>query len=322
MAPGLRVNLPGVTFFMSRRTRRDRGLEARCFRLFIFCALVYVRGAGAASGDVAGSAVLVGAGDIAKCDRRQSERTARLLDAIPGTVFTAGDNAYPHGTAQEFVECYGITWGRHRARTRPSPGNHDYDALGAAPYFKYFGENAGPPGRGYYSYDLGSWHIVALNSNRNAAGWGAAQEAWLRADLEATPSRCIAAYWHHPRFSSGSKYGDHPYMNALYHILYRRGVSLVISAHDHIYERFAPQDPSGKADPRGVRQFIVGTGGARLYSIGKIRPNSEARNSTAHGVLKLTLHPSRYDWEFVPVAGQSFRDRGTASCATVSEATR
>ncbi len=269
-----------------------------------------------------GDAVLVGAADIANCDERQSELTARLLDKIPGTVFTAGDNAYSHGTAQEFVECYGLTWGRHRSRTRPAPGNHDYESPQAAPYFKYFGDNAGPAGRGYYSYDLGAWHVVSLNSNRNAKSWGAAQEDWLRADLQANRSHCVAAYWHHPRFSSGNKYGDHAYMNALYKILFARGVSLLISGHDHIYERFAPQDPKGESDLHGVRQFIVGTGGARLYSIGKVKANSEVRNTVAHGVLKLTLHPDRYEWEFVPVAGQSFHDRGTASCAAVASDVR
>jgi len=263
------------------------------------------------------NAVLVGAGDIANCDERQSELTARLLDKIPGTVFTVGDNAYSHGTMQEFIECYGLTWGHHRSRTRPAPGNHDYESPQAAPYFKYFGDNAGPAGRGFYSYDLGAWHVVSLNSNRNAKSWGA-EEAWLRADLQANRSRCVAAYWHHPRFSSGNKYGDHAYMNALYKILFERGVSLLISGHDHIYERFAPQDPKGERDPHGVRQFVVGTGGARLYSISKVKANSEARNTAAHGVLKLTLHANRYEWEFVPVAGQSFHDRGTASCAVVA----
>ncbi len=261
------------------------------------------------------SVVLVGAADIANCDEQESELTARLVDRIPGTVFTAGDNAYSHGTAQEFTECYGLTWGRHRYRTRPAPGNHDYESPQAAPYFQYFGDNAGPSGRGYYSYDLGAWHVVSLNSNRNAKYWGTAQEDWLRSDLQANRLDCIAAYWHHPRFSSGNKYGDHAYMNVLYKILYEHGASLIISGHDHIYERFAPQDPYGKADAHGVRQFIAGTGGARLYSIGKIKANSEARNTTAHGVLKLTLHDSHYEWEFVPVKGQHFHDSGMASCS-------
>ncbi len=258
--------------------------------------------------------MLVGAGDIASCDRRESEATVKLLDGIAGTVFTAGDHAYPNGTAREFVECYGVSWGRHRNRTRPAPGNHDYGTPQAAPYFKYFGANAGPAGRGYYSYNLGAWHIVSLNSNPNAASWGVAQEEWLRADLKANPSTCILAYWHHPRFSSGKTYGNQPYLAALYKILYQHGVSVLISGHEHNYERFAPQNPEGKADAKGVRQFIAGTGGAPLYRIGAVKPNSEVRNGSSHGVLMFTLQASNYDWEFRPVAGQSFRDRGSAGC--------
>jgi len=259
--------------------------------------------------------VLVGAGDIAKCDGRQGEATARLLDGLGGTVFTAGDNAYSHGTAQEFIECYGLTWGRHRYRTRPSPGNHDYESAQAAPYFKYFGANAGPAGRGYYSYNLGAWHVVSLNSNSNASSFGAAQEAWLREDLVSNPANCTLAYWHQPRFSSGATHGDHPHMSALYTILYKGRVRVLISGHDHIYERFAPQDPNGKSDPRGVRQFIAGTGGASLYKIGIIKPNSEVRNTASRGVLKFTLYPTGYDWEFIPVVGKNFRDRGSALCS-------
>jgi 3',5'-cyclic AMP phosphodiesterase CpdA len=261
-----------------------------------------------------GPAVVVGAVDIASCDRRESEATAKLLDDIAGTVFTAGDHAYPKGTTREFVECYGVSWGRHRNRTRPAPGNHDYGSPQAAPYFKYFGSNAGPAGRGYYSYNLGAWHIVSLNSNPDAASWGAAQEEWLRDDLKADSASCVLAYWHHPRFSSGKTYGNQRHMDALYKILYQHGVSVLISGHEHIYERFAPQNPEGKADAKGVRQFIAGTGGAPLYRIGAVKPNSEVRNGSSHGVLMFTLQASTYDWEFIPVAGQSFRDRGSAGC--------
>jgi hypothetical protein len=259
-------------------------------------------------------AVLVGAGDIAGCERRRGEATAKLLDGIAGTVFTAGDNAYPNGATREFIECYGMSWGRHRNRTRPAPGNHDYGSPQAAPYFQYFGANAGPAGRGYYSYDLGAWHIVSLNSNPDAASWGAAQEEWLRQDLKAKPASCVLAYWHHPRFSSGKKHGDHPHLNALYKILYQYGVSVLVSGHDHIYERFAPQNPEGKADAKGVRQFIAGTGGAPLYLIGAVKPNSEVRDGDTHGVLVFTLNPTSYEWDFRPVAGQTFRDRGSAGC--------
>lgn len=257
--------------------------------------------------------VLVGAGDIADCRRGRGEATAKLLDGIAGVVFTAGDNAYKNGTAREFTECYGSSWGRHLRRTRPAPGNHDYGTPQAAPYFRYFGANAGPPGRGYYSYNLGTWHIVSLNSNPDAASWRA-QEEWLRDDLKANAASCVLAYWHHPRFNSGKTYGNQLHTSGLFRILYQQGASLLISGHEHIYERFAPQNPDGKADAKGVRQFIAGTGGAPLYKIAAVKPNSEVRDTTSHGVLKLTLHASKYDWEFIPVDGQMFRDRGSGGC--------
>jgi hypothetical protein len=257
--------------------------------------------------------VLVGAGDIADCKQRRGEATAKLLDSIAGVVFTAGDNAYKNGTVREFAKCYGSTWGRHLQRTRPAPGNHDYGTPQAAPYFKYFGANAGPPGRGYYSYNLGPWHIVSLNSNPDAASWRA-QEEWLRDDLKANAASCVLAYWHHPRFNSGKIYGNQLHTNGLFKILYQRGASVLISGHEHIYERFAPQNPEGNPDAKGVRQFIAGTGGAPLYKIGAVKPNSEVRDTTSHGVLKLTLHASKYDWEFIPVDGQTFRDRGSGGC--------
>jgi len=260
------------------------------------------------------SHVLVGAGDIASCNADKAEATAKLLDKITGTVFTAGDNAYPTGTAQEFIECYGMSWGRHRHRTRPAPGNHDYESAQAAPYFKYFGANAGPPGRGFYSYDLGAWHILSLNSNVAAATWGKGQEQWLRQDLTANKSFCTLAYWHQPLVSSGKTHGNNPHLRSLAEILYRYAVDVAVSGHDHIYERFARLDASGKADPRGIRHFIVGTGGAALYEIGVVKPHSEVRNVTSHGVVKFTLQATSYDWEFVPIAGQSFRDRGSAPC--------
>ena len=257
---------------------------------------------------------LVGAGDIAGCNGRQGDATAKLLDGIAGTVFTAGDNVYLHGSALEFVECYSMSWGRHRARTRPAPGNHDYDSLQARPYFDYFGANAGPAGLGYYSYTLGSWHIISLNSNKNAKSWGAPQEGWLRQDLASNRSNCTLAYWHHPFFSSGQKYGNVTHTAGLFRILYEHGVAALLSGHEHFYERFAPQDPDGHADAKGIRQFVIGTGGAPLYKFGAIKPNSEARSNTTHGVLKLTLNSTSYSWEFIPVAGRTFSDRGTTSC--------
>jgi hypothetical protein len=258
-------------------------------------------------------AILVGAGDIAGCDGR-GNATAKLLDRIAGTVFTVGDNVYFHGTALEFVECYSMSWGRHRARTRPAPGNHDYESWQAGPYFDYFGANAGPAGLGYYSYTVGDWHIVSLNSNLEAQSWGAAQEKWLRKELASSRSNCTLAYWHHPFFSSGERYGNVTHTVNLMRILYEHGVAALLSGHEHFYERFAPQDPNGRADPKGIRQFVTGTGGAPLYKLSTVKPNSEVRNNVTHGVLKLTLNPTSYSWEFIPVAGQTFSDRGSASC--------
>ena len=268
--------------------------------------------------------VLVGAGDVAECWLETfswfsgAAATANLLDDIEGVVFTTGDNVYEDGTAREFRNCYEPTWGRHRARTRPSPGNHDYRSAGAAPYYAYFGENAGPPGRGYYSYDLGAWHIVSLNSNI-AAKAGSEQERWLRADLAAHPTRCTLAYWHHPVFNSGP-HGNNPRMRALWSVLYEFGVDVVVNGHDHHYERFAPQTPDGALDlKRGIRQFIVGTGGADLYDLRTVRANSEVQNSTTWGVLKLTLRAASYDWEFIPVVSETFRDKGAARCVPYSK---
>jgi hypothetical protein len=259
-------------------------------------------------------AVLVGAGDIADCGSSGDDATAALLDAIPGTVFTAGDNAYGDGTPTEFARCYDPTWGRHKARTRPSPGNHDYETGSATGYYGYFGARAGPAGRGYYSYDLGAWHVVSLNSNI-AMSAGSPQEQWLRADLAATTKRCVLAYWHHPRFSSSDSHGSEPETQPLWQALYDHAAEVVISGHDHTYERFAPQTPDGAADPgRGIRQFVVGTGGKSHYGFGPPLPNSEARDNTSYGVLKLTLDPGSYSWTFIPAAGDSFTDSGRGTC--------
>ncbi len=257
------------------------------------------------------SVVLVGAGDIADCD---AEPTAALLDNIPGTVFTAGDNAYPNGSSSDYSNCYDPSWGRHKARTRPSPGNHDYQTSGATGYYKYFGAAAGPAGQGYYSYDLGAWHIVSLNSNVSMSA-GSAQETWLRADLAASTKRCTIAYWHHPRFSSGSNHGSSTQSAGVWQALYDAGAEIVISGHDHEYERFAPQTPSGAADPTGgIREFVVGTGGAGLYSFATPLPNSEVRDDATFGVLKLTLSDGSYAWEFIPIAGDTFTDSGSGTC--------
>jgi hypothetical protein len=254
--------------------------------------------------------LFVGAGDIAACDNN-SEATARMLDVTGGTVFTLGDNAYFHGSREDFRNCYEPTWGRHKARTRPVPGNHEYETPGASPYFEYFGANAGPAGLGYYAFDVGAWHAIALNSNI-AADAGSVQAAWLRSELAAhPPSQCTIAYWHHPVFSSGPN-GDIPRMREIWRILYEAGADVVMNGHDHLYERFAPQDPDGRPDRiRGIRQFTAGTGGAPLYQPGTPRPNSEVRIS-AFGLLKLTLVSDGYQWEFAPVSGA--RDAGTGTC--------
>jgi hypothetical protein len=256
--------------------------------------------------------VLVGAGDIGLCGSPGSELTARLLDAIGGTVFAVGDNAYPSGRTEDYLNCYDPTWGRHRHRTRPTPGNHEYESPGASPYYAYFGSNAGPAGLGYYSYTLGAWHIVSLNSETDVRS-GSAQEQWLRADLAQNRTLCTAAYWHRPRFSSGS-HGDNVDVQDLWRTLYEFNVDIAFAGHDHLYERFAPLDATGEVDPaRGIRSFVVGTGGAAIHALKGARPNSEARGND-WGVLMLTLSPSSYEWNFVPVAGATYRDSGTGAC--------
>jgi hypothetical protein len=266
--------------------------------------------------------VLVGTGDIADCDTNGDEATAQLLDKIDGTVFTTGDNIYGkgQGTLERYQECYEPSWGRHKARTRPAIGNHDYPKHDVpTDYFQYFGANAGEPGKGYYSYDLGAWHIIVLNSVCDKVDGGckagSPQEQWLRAQLAAHPTACTLAYWHHPRFSSGKKHGNDKDVQAFWDALYEAGVDVVINGHEHSYERFAPQDPKGRADPvRGIRQFVVGNGGKSLYDFDTPIENSKVRNNDTFGVLKLTLHPTSYDWEFIPVAGNTFTDSGSASC--------
>jgi len=260
-----------------------------------------------------GSVVFVGAGDIGDCEWTTDEATATLLDAIPGTVFTAGDNAYPDGTATDFTNCYEPNWGRHKVRTYPSPGNHDYRTSSASAYYAYFGANAGPAGLGYYSYDLGDWHIISLNSEISMST-SSTQVQWLRADLAANTKQCTLAYWHKPLFSSG-EHGSLPGSKPLWKALQEYNAEVVVVGHDHNYERFAPQDSVGIADPaRGLRQFVVGTGGTDLRGMNPLIANSEVANSTTHGVLKLTLHGSGYEWEFIPVAGQTFTDSGSGSC--------
>jgi hypothetical protein len=261
-----------------------------------------------------GEHVLVGAGDIAKCEIiGGAAATARVLDRIPGTVFTAGDNAYEDGSEENFAKCYEPTWGRHKARTRPSLGNHDLKTDNGGPYYRYFGENAGPVGKGYYSYDLGDWHIVVLNSAIDI-GPRSEQGKWLSADLAANPRDCILAYWHIPLFSSGP-HGNDRQMRALWEPLFEAGADVIINGHDHMYERFAPMRPDGKADPeRGIRQFVVGTGGGGVYRFKGTQPNSEVRDNTTYGVIKMTLSPGAYKWEYIPGTGK-FTDSGSGVCS-------
>jgi acid phosphatase type 7 len=265
--------------------------------------------------------VIVAAGDIADCRREGDEATARLVGRINGTVLTLGDAAYPEGTAEDFEECYEPTWGRFKGHTKPVPGNHEYDTRGAEGYFDYFGKAAGDPDEGYYSYNLGKWHIVALNSNCEEVPGGceasSPQGRWLEADLAANEDKsCTLAYMHHPRFSSGEKHGNTHYVKPLWEALYEAGADVVLSGHEHNYERFAPQNSGGREDPEGgIRQFVVGTGGGKgTYPILDPIANSEVHNDDTYGVLKLSLHPKRYKWEFVPVEGESFTDSGAAQC--------
>jgi len=258
-------------------------------------------------------AVFVGAGDIADCgapDRGASaEATAKLLDRIPGAVFTTGDNVYFNATTADFQNCYDPRWGRHKARTFPAPGNHEYQSPGALPYFDYFGDRAGPRGAGFYSFSLGNWHIVSLNSEVGVSQ-GQEQYVWLRQDLQATAAartRCTLALWHHPLFTSGPSGGTSSRMRDMWSLMYEFGVDVAITGHDHFYERFAPQDATGRRDPFGIQQFIAGTGGAALYDFGPAHPNSQFRLKT-FGVLRLTLRDAGYDTVFIESGSEAQHD--------------
>jgi hypothetical protein len=256
---------------------------------------------------------LVAAGDIAGCFWRGDEATARLLDRMDGVVMALGDNVYQSGTPAQYARCYGPTWGRHLDRTRSIAGNHDYRTREGAAYYAYFGTRAGPAGKGWYSYELDGWHVVALNSEE-AMGEGSEQLEWLRADLAAHPTRCTLAAMHRPRFSTGD-HGDSERVKAAFRALYEAGVDVVLSGHDHDYERFMPQDPEGRPDARGVRQFVVGTGGAPTYPMRRTRRTSEVRGNRARGVLRLVFRDDGYEWEFVPIQGERFTDSGRATCS-------
>jgi hypothetical protein len=261
---------------------------------------------------------LLVAGDIASCSSDGDEATAALLDRLDGVVITLGDNAYDSGTAKEFARCYDPTWGRHKRRTWPAVGNHEYRTEDASGYFEYFGDAAGDPDKGYYSFDVGNWHLIAINSNCSKIGGcgpGSPQLEWLTRDLAEHPAACTLAYWHHARFSSSSEHGSDDRTQAIWEVLYQAGADVVLVAHDHTYERFAPLDDQGQPDPEyGIRQFVVGTGGRSHYRFGEPLPGSEVRQSGTFGVLKLTLSDGGYDWEFIPVEGETFTDAGSGRC--------
>ncbi|MEP7378988.1 MAG: LamG-like jellyroll fold domain-containing protein, partial [Chloroflexota bacterium] len=267
---------------------------------------------------VGGASVTVSAaGDIASCSSTGDEATAALLSTISGDVLALGDNVYESGTLTEFNNCYNPTWGQAKARTHPAPGNHEYGTANAAGYFSYFGSAAGSPSLGYYSYNYGTWHIVVLNSNcaNVSCAAGSTQEQWLRADLAASSNQCTLAFWHHPRFSSGNSHGNNTETGPLFQALYDYNADVALAGHEHNYERFAPQTPSAAADPlRGIREFVVGTGGRSHYGFGSLQPNSQVRNADTYGVLKLNLKPGGYDWEFMPEAGKTFTDSGSDVC--------
>ena len=278
---------------------------------------------------VPGDPVLVAAGDISTRTKvGGNKQTSDLVLALnPDKVLSLGDDQYPDGALADFQTFYGATWGRFKAKTYPVVGNHEYlGDTSASGYFTYFGAAASPLEadctancKGYYSFDIGEWHFVVLNTNHNNCSYVACdatseQLAWLQADLANSNKPCVAAAFHHPRWSSGTRHGSNTAMGAIWNALYAANVDVVLNGHEHNYERFAKQNPSGVADPQGIREFVVGTGGNGLYGIGTPKANSEVRNATSKGVLKLTLHSSGYDWDFKPAAGFTFTDTGSDSC--------
>jgi acid phosphatase type 7 len=272
--------------------------------------------------------VIEAAGDIA-CDQLPTDAatcqqlaTSALIAGRPlAAVLALGDNQYESGDLAAFQQFYDPTWGRFKSITHPVIGNHEYRVPGGAGYFQYFGAAAGNPRTGYYSFDVGSWHLIALNSNCAQAGCGAgsAQEKWLKSDLARTRARrCTLAYWHQPHFSSGLAGDDDGGQNPTFDFwndLYAAGADVVLGGHDHDYERFGLQDPDGEPEPAfGLRQFVVGTGGKSQVRFGALSTNSQVRNTGTYGVLEMTLHRSSYSWRFIPVAGKAFTDSGSERC--------
>ena len=243
-----------------------------------------------------------------------------LLRTNLAAVLTLGDNQYDDGTLSEFQRSYDPTWGRVKGITRPSPGNHEYRSSNANGYFSYFGPAAGDPASGYYAFQIGSWKLFSLNSNCDPPPSGVGQCAegspqlqWLESELRGSANTCVLAYWHHPRFSSTSRYPTEA-VTPMWSTLDRYGAELVLSGHAHNYERFAPQATDGTSRPDGIREIIVGTGGKSLYGFGAPARNSEVRWDGGFGILELALAPEGYAWRFVPADGASFTDSGAARC--------
>ena len=262
--------------------------------------------------------LLLAAGDIGSCNSGGDEATAALIEGVPATIAALGDLAYPSGTAEDFANCYVPSWGVFRDHTRPAAGNHDFATPWAAPYFAYWGTLAGLAGAGYYSYELGSWHIVVLNSNCRFVPCrpGSPQETWLRTDLVQHRAKCTLAYFHHPLFSS-TRGTATPAVQPLWQDLYAVGADIVLNGHAHNYQRFAPQTPLGAADPRrGIREFVVGTGGDSHHLVGPPIATQENMDDTTFGVLRLMLLDTGYTWEFEPQTngGGFFTDSGTGNC--------
>jgi hypothetical protein len=255
------------------------------------------------------NAILLAVGDIASCDTTADELVGELAARLPGTIALLGDNAYQHGSPADYANCFDPTWGPLRDRLRPVPGNHEYETKDAAAYFSYFGVGVGRLGEGWYSYDFGAWHLIALNSECGAVrgcGAGSPELAWLVADLAAHPVACTLAYWHHPRYSSGM-HGDNDMTEALWQALAAAGADVVLEGHDHDYERMAPI--------AGIRSFVVGTGGRSLYEWpGSPGPYTEVRANDTYGLLQLTLRAADFSWEFIPASGGSFSDSGSETC--------
>jgi Calcineurin-like phosphoesterase len=259
----------------------------------------------------AGDPVIVAAGDICGSPT-DCAPTAQLIGQIaPTRVLPLGDNAYVDGTLAEYNAFYDPNWGPYKSITNPIPGNHEYHTANAQGYYDYFGARARAP---YYSYDLGSWHLIALTGDINVSA-GSDQEIWLKKDLAANPNRCVLAYWHEPRFTSGTVHSSDTSFNAFWRDLYAARADVVLNGHVHNYERFAKQNPDGQPVANGIREFVVGTGGASHYTSGAPIANSQIQNDTTFGVLKLTLHPGSYDWKFVPIAGETFTDSGSTTCS-------